>query len=594
MLLDQSAALLLATDMGEDKRVIFGEQVSIRHIAKLSHILRLETPSPGAPRDITIFTEQDSQCVRFESRATATVFVNALQNALWGSRPSHVKIFLATFNVGNARPPDDLSVWLAHAGKADIVAVGAQECSYSNEEENEGEATISDSRQHWQSLITRHFPEHEFTCVAKECAWDRCLSVFVRNELAIAVSTVRSDTANVGLGGVGGNKGAIGVRFSVFDTEFVFVNSHLAAHQKEVNRRNNDFSSIASSLHGLRDEDDVDILASVIHHVFWMGDLNYRIDLPREEVLELVKEAKWKQLLENDQLLLEMKQGRVFEGFSEGDIEFGPTYRFEVGSRNFSDAKLRVPSYCDRVLFKSLKGCNIEVLEYKASNEIMTSDHSPVSATLKASLMHSTYQEGLQAENEEEMEDFSRSTEGEDEATTRCLVAETKGGEEKDGGLQLVFNSLQVVNIPDMYHGVRRLVMAKALGMDNHLVWKKHEDLGDGQHADPYCKFEGPGVRELDRGQFRTSTIEAEQNPVWSRAELQPIQLVARRQKELKGAYVMITVMDEIVGRRDATVGSAVLWMGDAVQGVPCSFRLPIRSGGRQRAELLGEYVVQH
>ena len=36
--------------------------------------------------------------------------------------------------------------------------------------------------------------------------------------------------------------------------------------------------------------------------VFWCGDFNYRIDLPRDEVKELIARRDWAALLEADQL----------------------------------------------------------------------------------------------------------------------------------------------------------------------------------------------------------------------------------------------------------------------------------------------------
>ncbi len=41
-------------------------------------------------------------------------------------------------------------------------------------------------------------------------------------------------------------------------------------------------------------------------YVFWCGDFNYRINLPRDEVKALVAEKNWEQLRESDQLKVRM------------------------------------------------------------------------------------------------------------------------------------------------------------------------------------------------------------------------------------------------------------------------------------------------
>lgn len=45
--------------------------------------------------------------------------------------------------------------------------------------------------------------------------------------------------------------------------------------------------------------------------------------------------------------------GEIFHGFSEGNITFAPTFKFDVGTNHYdSSSKQRVPSYTDRILFK--------------------------------------------------------------------------------------------------------------------------------------------------------------------------------------------------------------------------------------------------
>jgi len=82
--------------------------------------------------------------------------------------------------------------------------------------------------------------------------------------------------------------------------------------------------------------------------------------LEREEVLELISRGDHARhiLKEGDQLIREMNNG-LFAGFHEGQIGFDPTYRFERGNRNYSAEKERVPSWCDRILWKSLPSLNV-------------------------------------------------------------------------------------------------------------------------------------------------------------------------------------------------------------------------------------------
>jgi len=81
--------------------------------------------------------------------------------------------------------------------------------------------------------------------------------------------------------GLGVNKGAVAISLRAWDTSLCFVNCHLAAHQDKVKARNAMFKSL---LQGLQLSDRGMDLLTNFHHVFWMGDLNYRIDLTSDSV----------------------------------------------------------------------------------------------------------------------------------------------------------------------------------------------------------------------------------------------------------------------------------------------------------------------
>jgi hypothetical protein len=82
--------------------------------------------------------------------------------------------------------------------------------------------------------------------------------------------------------------------------------------------------------------------------------------------------------MKHDQLIKEISSGSILSGFKEGKLNFKPTFKLELGSESYTIEKQRTPSYCDRILCKSLPGTQIEQLYYKSVPSIGTSDHKPV------------------------------------------------------------------------------------------------------------------------------------------------------------------------------------------------------------------------
>ena len=122
-------------------------------------------------------------------------------------------------------------------------------------------------------------------------------------------------------------------------------------------------------------------------HVFWFGDFNYRVDLGNHgtsdefhSVLKHIDAQRLDILLPCDQLARQMQMQRVFVGFSEGSINFNPTYRLVKGKREYSNKKHQNPSYCDRVVWKSAAGFEGKVIQtmYNGIFDLLNSDHRPV------------------------------------------------------------------------------------------------------------------------------------------------------------------------------------------------------------------------
>lgn len=104
------------------------------------------------------------------------------------------------------------------------------------------------------------------------------------------------------------------------------------------------------------------------HHVFFFGDLNYRTDCTmskemelkpwseqRERILELIRAGDWSTLNELDELQRELLAGKVLCGWKTAPCLFAPTFKTVRRSTSAYNDK-RMPSYCDRVLWKSMPG----------------------------------------------------------------------------------------------------------------------------------------------------------------------------------------------------------------------------------------------
>ncbi|KAM9019074.1 synaptojanin-2 isoform 2-T2 [Ara ararauna] len=231
-----------------------------------------------------------------------------------------------------------------------------------------------------------------------------CLFIFVRPYHVPFIRDVAIDTVKTGMGGKAGNKGAVSIRFQFYSTSFCFICSHLTAGQTQVKERNEDYKEITQKL-------SFPMGQSMFSHdyVFWCGDFNYRIDLTYEEVFYFLKRQDWKTLLEFDQLQQQKSSGKIFKDFHEGTINFGPTYKYDVGSEAYDTSdKCRTPAWTDRVLwwrkklpFEKTAGeinlldsdLNAETkvrhtwtpgaLMYYGRAELQASDHRPVLAIVE-------------------------------------------------------------------------------------------------------------------------------------------------------------------------------------------------------------------
>jgi endonuclease/exonuclease/phosphatase family metal-dependent hydrolase len=279
-----------------------------------------------------------------------------------------ITIWVGTFNMGNKAPKEDFVNYLLEgtSSKPTIMFYSAQEADYG-----------SGSVEQLFDVLTNTIQAQGYVCIVKRAFWEMRLVVFVRKQFEPLISNVMASTEATGIMNLMGNKGGLITCFNILSSPIAIVSSHLNAHQGHVERRNEDFRSICTV-------DNIGTppfdLCSGFHHVIWAGDLNYRIEMTFQEVVDATAKEDWDGMWPYDQLNQQMQLGRTFNGFQEGKIEFAPTYKFKKGTCTYDAESKRIPAWCDRVLIRSFDGLDKKCLEYKHHSNVLTSDHHPVSA----------------------------------------------------------------------------------------------------------------------------------------------------------------------------------------------------------------------
>ncbi|XP_028410916.1 72 kDa inositol polyphosphate 5-phosphatase-like [Dendronephthya gigantea] len=224
------------------------------------------------------------------------------------------------------------------------------------------------------------------------------LALYLRRELVWFCSAVEQATVATRPGHMIKTKGAIGLSLSIFGTSFLFINSHFTAHEQKWKERISDYRMIRKTLslplnYPEPSNQATDVTAR-FDQVFWLGDFNFRVE-ERHGVVEKFLEQcvddedpNYQELIEKDQMTRLMKKDKgVFEHFKEANINFPPTYKFDINPDDPGHyTNSRVPSWTDRIVYRSSEENGIRPLYYNCCTSINISDHRPVYGIFEASI----------------------------------------------------------------------------------------------------------------------------------------------------------------------------------------------------------------
>ncbi|XP_049292975.1 inositol polyphosphate 5-phosphatase E [Anopheles funestus] len=315
-----------------------------------------------------------------------------------------VTIFIGTWNMNGQSPPrqmNDFVLPTALEHVPDIIVFGTQEsCS----ERFEWEVTLQ------ETLGPTHILLHSTSLGTLH------LAAFIRRDLIWFCSEPEDACLSVRPGTAFRTKGAVAISFCLFGTSFLFVTSHLTAHQQKVKERVSDVKKIIHALDLPRNltvkHRNKDVTQN-FDSVYWCGDLNFRLSEPREKLMQWIETTQFPLpahlphgFMHTDQLTSVLSDGAAFRGFREAKITFPPTYKYDPGTQRFdSSSKQRAPAYTDRILYKfkplpvttvhrrssnlppggkiSHPPSPVKCLAYDSVQSITSSDHKPVWALFR-------------------------------------------------------------------------------------------------------------------------------------------------------------------------------------------------------------------
>jgi endonuclease/exonuclease/phosphatase family metal-dependent hydrolase len=310
-------------------------------------------------------------------------------------------IWIGTWNLNDKAPKEasdiqGLREWIPKVFKnldgaiPQLIVVGVQELEITE-------------RGNWEALLKSDIVPQHFTLIASQYLWNIGVLVFASSEASKLITDTATDFVGTGKFSILGNKGCCAAFIRTKLGDLAFLSCHLQHGEKKSNliRRFESCKEVHSELQSYFDQ-----LQN--GSIFLLGDLNYRLDGERDEVMQLVSSREWKKLFPADQLTSASNQYSVLNrpslnsssmdiSYAEiGQVTFPVTYKYSIGkslsscgdSGDYATvfSKKRLPAWTDRILTEKKTSNSVQCLMYKSEDSVCCSDHKPVSAWIKLAM----------------------------------------------------------------------------------------------------------------------------------------------------------------------------------------------------------------
>ena len=287
------------------------------------------------------------------------------------TKSNKLKLCCITWNMHGLNPSQsEIQSLLEPHKNCDIYAIGSEECLRSIFKN-----LFYSDKSEWEAGLRNYFGAN-YALIASETLCAIHLVIFIRTSLIKNISKVRGNKVKTGAKNLLGNKGAVGISFSIFNLSIMIINCHLAAYQKRSIQRNMDFQRCYDNMADNYQNFDF---------VVFMGDLNYRLNNLSVDMEKM--ESQYLMFLNYDQLTYEINIKRLnMNGFKEGQIFFRPTFKYRNNTNIFQYIDThkidQAPAWTDRILYKkndsSINNLDVQQDKYDSMPDILMSDHKPV------------------------------------------------------------------------------------------------------------------------------------------------------------------------------------------------------------------------